>query len=135
MNNFMKKFFIVMVMFMCATMAVKAQDKFITHCTITTYNPTNAQTDDSPLVTANGTKICPKKLKEGKLKYVAVSRDLRWCLPYGSIIHIEGHGLFEVVDTMHPRFDHYIDILQHESQPNFKKEKIKVTLIKKPKKK
>lgn len=131
----MEKFITIALLFMCISIGINAHDKFITHCTITTYNPTKEQTDGNPLVTANGTKICPKKLKQGKLRYVAVSRDLRWCLPYGSIIHIEGYGLFEVVDTMHPRFNHYIDILQHESKPNFKKEKIKVTLIKKAKKK
>lgn len=83
---------------------------------------------------ADGTKIDVKKLKAGKIKYVAISRDLLWCIPLGSIIHIEGHGTYEVRDTMNVRFNHCIDILQHSSQQNFKKEKIKVTLIKNGKK-
>ena len=53
----------------------------------------------------------------------------------GSIIDIDGHGRYEVVDTMDARFNHYIDILQHYTEKNFKKEKIKVTLVKKYKKK
>jgi hypothetical protein len=40
-----------------------------------------------------------------------------------------------VRDTMNERFDHYIDILQHTSQKNFKKEKIRVEVVKKPQKK
>ena len=36
---------------------------------------------------------------------------------------------------MNARFNHYIDILQHHTEKNFKKEKIKVILVKKPKNK
>ena len=105
--------------------------QFITHVTLTTYNPVAAQCDKTPLITADGTKIDLKKLKNKKIKYAAVSRDLLWCIPLGSIIHIEGHGYYEVRDTMNARFNHYIDILQHQSEPNFKKERVKVTVIKK----
>ena len=85
--------------------------------------------------TANGTIIDHKKLKQGKLKYCAISRDLLWCIPMGSIIDIDGHGRYEVVDTMNARFKHYVDILQHHTEKNFKKEKIKIVLVKKPKNK
>jgi 3D (Asp-Asp-Asp) domain-containing protein len=113
-----------------------AKDKpFITHVTLTTYNAVKNQCDDSPLITADGTKIDIRKLKRGKIKYCAVSRDLLWCIPLGSVVHIEGHGYYEVRDTMNERFNHYIDILQHKSQKNFKKERIRVEVIKKPKKK
>ena len=53
----------------------------------------------------------------------------------GSIIYIDGHGRYEVVDTMNARFNHRIDILQYHTEKNFKKEKIKIMLVKKSKKK
>ena len=104
--------------------------RFITHVTLTTYNPVEAQCDSDPLVTADGTKIDLNKLKNGKIKYCAVSRDLLWCLPYGSVLEIEGHGMYIVKDTMNERFNHCIDILQHVGEKNFKKTKVKVVKIK-----
>ena len=117
------------------TALIHANDRFITHVTLTTYNAVKSQCDETPDVTANGTIIDHKKLKQGKLKYCAISPDLLWCIPMGSVIEIDGHGRYEVVDTMNARFNHYIDILQHHTKKNFKKEKIKVTLVKKYKKK
>ena len=109
---------------------VNNSGRFITHVTLTTYNPVEAQCDNDPLVTADGTKIDLNKLKKGKIKYCAVSPDLLWALPYGSILEIEGHGLYIVKDTMNKRFDHCIDILQHMDEKNFKKTKVKVVKIK-----
>ena len=117
------------------TALIHAEDKFITHVTLTTYNAVKSQCDETPDVTANGTIIDHKKLKQGKLKYCAISPDLLWCIPMGSIIDIDGHGRYEVVDTMNARFNHCIDILQHYTEKNFKKEKIKIILVKKYKKK
>ena len=117
------------------TALIHAEDKFITHVTLTTYNAVKSQCDETPDVTANGTIIDHKKLKQGKLKYCAISPDLLWCIPMGSIIDIDGHGRYEVVDTMNARFNHRIDILQHYTEKNFKKEKIKIILVKKYKKK
>jgi 3D (Asp-Asp-Asp) domain-containing protein len=118
-------------MALVASVTFAKEKKFVTHVTLTTYNAVASQCDDSPLITADGTKIDMKKLKRGKIKYCAVSRDLLWCIPLGSVVHIEGHGYYEVRDTMNERFNHYIDILQHKSQKNFKKEKIRVEVIKK----
>lgn len=127
---------LVLSLFLASLVAsIHADDKFITHVTLTTYNVTKAQCDNNPNKTANGTIIDHKKLKQGKLKYCAISPDLLWCIPMGSIIDIDGHGRYEVVDTMNARFNHYIDILQHHTEKNFKKEKIKVILVKKPKNK
>ena len=117
------------------TALIHADDKFITHVTLTTYNATKSQCDNNPNKTANGTIIDHKKLKQGKLKYCAISPDLLWCIPMGSIIDIDGHGRYEVVDTMNARFNHHIDILQYHTEKNFKKEKIKIILVKKSKKK
>ena len=131
----MRKLFIICIMALVASVTFAKDKPFITHVTLTTYNAVASQCDDSPLITADGTKIDINKLKRGKIKYCAVSRDLLRYIPLGSVIHIEGHGYYEVRDTMNKRFNHYIDILQHKSQKNFKKEKIRVEVIKKPKKK
>ena len=117
------------------TALIHANDRFITHVTLTTYNAVKSQCDETPDVTANGTIIDYKKLKQGKLKYCAISPDLLWCIPMGSVIDIDGYGRYIVVDTMNARFNHYIDILQHHTEKNFKKEKIKIILVKKSKKK
>ena len=105
---------------------------FTTHVTITTYNAVRSQCDRSPLITADGTKIDHNKIKNGEQKIVAISRDLLYAIPLGSIIDIEGYGRYEVRDTMNSRFKHSIDILQHSSKKNFKKNNIKIKLVKKP---
>ena len=108
---------------------------FTTHVTITTYNAVRSQCDSSPLITADGTKIDHNKVKSGEQKIVAISRDLLYAIPLGSLIYVEGHGYYEVRDTMNSRFKHRIDILQHSSKKNFKKNNIKIKLVSKPIKK
>ena len=112
-----------------------SQSSFTTHVTVTTYNAVSSQCDKTPTITADGTRIDHKKVKNGQQRSAAISRDLLWAIPLGSTISIEGHGCYVVRDTMNPRFNHCIDILQHPSKENFKKEKIKVKLVKKPTKK
>ena len=132
----MLKRILVLSLFLASLAAsIHADDKFITHVTLTTYNATKSQCDNNPNKAANGTIIDYKKLKQGKLKYCSISPDLLWCIPMGSIIDIDGHGRYEVVDKMHARFKHYVDILQHYTEKNFKKKKIKIILVKKFKKK
>ena len=108
---------------------------FTTHVTITTYNAVRSQCDRSPLITADGTKIDNRKVKSGEQKIVAISRDLLYAIPLGSLIYVEGHGYYEVRDTMNSRFKHRIDILQHYSKKKKKKDKIKIKLVRKPIKK
>ena len=109
-----------------------SQSSFTTHVTVTTYNAVSSQCDKTPTITADGTMIDNEKLKNGKQRIVAISRDLLHEIPLGSTILIEGYGYYEVRDTMNSRFNHCIDILQHPSKKNFKKEKIKVKLVEKP---
>ena len=126
----MTKRILVLSLFLSSLAAsIYADDKFTTHVTLTTYNATKAQCDNNPNKTANGTIIDHKKLKQGKLKYCAISRDLLWCIPMGSLIEIDGHGRYKVVDTIHVGFNYYIDT------PNYKIKKIKIVLVKKPKNK
>ena len=71
---------LVLSLFLASLAAsIHADDKFITHVTLTTYNATKAQCDNNPNKTANGTIIDHKKLKQGKLmlksgNYFVVSR-------------------------------------------------------------
>lgn len=86
--------------------------------TITKYHPVASQTDDTPLQTADLSKISMAKLYRGKIKWVAVSRDLLKEYGYGSKIRISTgdpdiDGVYEVHDTMNPRFVARIDILSH----------------------
>ena len=98
--------------------------------TLTVYNPVESQCDDTPLVTANGTKIDLEKFKKGEIKYCAVSRDLLSEIPYGSIIYIEGYGEYEVVDTMNKRIKMGVDILQDVSEKGFKKTNVRILKVK-----
>ena len=93
--------------------------------TVTTYNPTKAQCDDTPNITADGTKI--KTWKASSYRYVALSRDLlsRWGGPfeYGDYIIIEGtrdrDGVYQVRDTMNPKWTNRVDILTTNSRFKF----------------
>ena len=90
--------------------------------TVTTYNPTPNQTDSTPNQTADGTIIKPWKATE--YRYVALSRDLlsRWGGPfeYGDYIIIEGtgkwDGVYQVRDTMNPKWTNRVDILTTDSR-------------------
>ena len=106
---------LVLSLFLASLVAsIHADGKFITHVTLTTYNATKAQCNNNPNKTANGTIIDHKKLKQGKLKYCAISRDLLWCIPMGSIIYIDGHSKYEVVKTINEKLKHNVNILQHQ---------------------
>ena len=88
--------------------------------TATVYNPVKGQTDDSPLATADGSKIDLKKLKKKRIKWIAVSRDLLKDYEYGAKVKITCtsypgiNGTYEVHDTMNKRFSNRIDILSAE---------------------
>ena len=89
--------------------------------TVTTYNPTKNQCDSTPNETADGTIIKPWKATQ--YRYVALSRDLlsRWGGPfdYGDYIVIEGtdgwDGIYQVRDTMNPKWVKRVDILTTNS--------------------
>jgi 3D (Asp-Asp-Asp) domain-containing protein len=90
--------------------------------TVTTYNPTTHQCDDTPNITADGTKF--HTWKASSYRYVALSRDLlsRWGGPfeYGDYIIIEGtgdrDGVYQVRDTMNPKWTNRVDILTTNSR-------------------
>ena len=94
--------------------------------TITMYNPLVGQTDSTPNQTADGTIINPKRASE--YRYVALSRDLiaRWGGPfnYGDYVMIKGtngyDGVYQVKDTMSPKFINRVDILRTGGSKWFK---------------
>ena len=92
--------------------------------TVTTYNPTQEQTDSTPNQTADGTIIKPWLATN--YRYVALSRDLlaRWGGPfeYGDYVVIEGtedgkwDGIYQVRDTMNAKWVKRVDILTTDSK-------------------
>ena len=94
--------------------------------TITMYNAVEGKTDSTPNQTADGTIIDPKRASE--YRYVALSRDLiaRWGGPfnYGDYVMLKGtdgyDGVYQVKDTMSPKFINRVDILRTDGSPWFK---------------
>ena len=104
------------------TCGIEYTNRISYRVTVTTYNPTRQQCDDTPNITADGTRIKPWRASE--YRYVALSRDLlsRWGGPfeYGDYIVIEGtkdrDGVYQVRDTMNPKWTNRVDILTTNSR-------------------
>lgn len=99
---------------------------------VTCYQPVKSQCDSDPLVTADGSRIHLGKLKRGEIKWCAVSRDISRMFPKGckkKMIHIEGHGIYEVKDATSARLTKTVDLLIHPSHKPFYKRNIKITLL------
>ena len=95
---------------------IEEKETPVIQVTVTKYNPTVEQCDSDPLITADGSYIDTLKLNEGKLKWIAISRDLREIFHYGDTVVIltdsgEIDGEYIVHDTMNPRWVSRIDIL------------------------
>ena len=113
----------------------RASSEFIV--TGTMYSPTRAQCDNTPNITADGTKINPKHASQ--YRYVALSRDLleRWGGPfeYGEYIAVEGtrrgqhDGVWQVRDTMNPKWLKRVDFLMTNGTRPFKYNEIKITKL------
>ena len=86
--------------------------------TVTMYEPVRYQTDSTPNILADGTRIRVQKASE--YRFIAVSRNLLkrhggW-LDYGDFVLLKGtnhkDGVYQVRDTMNKRFVNRIDILE-----------------------
>ena len=94
--------------------------------TVTMYHPVRSQTDSTPNILADGTRIRTHIASE--YKFIAVSRNLlkRWggWLDYGDFILLKGtdgkDGVYQVRDTMHPRWVNRIDILESPNTKPYK---------------
>ena len=103
------------------------------HVTLTCYQPLVLQCDNNPLITSDGSKINLKHLKNGKIKWCAISQDLLYLFPKNKPkrIFIEGYGLYEVKDVMNRRHKHKVDLLIHPKNSmriNIENVKIKILL-------
>ena len=85
--------------------------------TVTMYHPVAGQTDDTPNITADGSVI--KINNASEYRYVAVSRNMLMryggFLMYGDYVWIDAgkkSGVYQVRDTMAPRWINRIDILE-----------------------
>ena len=125
----MKRILIIVILFTLVIVS-KAQT---THVTLTYYQPIKEQCNSEPLVTAAGSKINLHHLKQGKIKWCAISRDLLWLFPKNrpKRIYIDGFGIYQVRDIMNKRWNHRVDILIHpKDSKRIKLEKVKIKILK-----
>ena len=102
------------------------------HVTVTMYQPVRYQTDSTPNILADGTRI--RTQDASNYKFIAVSRNLlkRWggWLDYGDFILLKGtdgkDGVYQVRDTMNPRWVNRIDILESVDVKPYKFTKAKI---------
>ena len=102
------------------------------HVTVTMYQPVRRQTDSTPNILADGTRIRTKEASN--YKFIAVSRNLlkRWggFLDYGDFVLLKGtdhkDGVYQVRDTMNKRWVNRIDILESVHVKPYKFEKAKI---------
>ena len=100
--------------------------KFGIEVDVTMYQPIYPQTDKTPDITADGTRIRIHKASE--YKFVALSRNLlkRWGGPfdYGDFVLLKnaGHkdGVYQVRDTMNPKWVNVVDILESKDVRPYK---------------
>ena len=94
--------------------------------TVTMYHPVRSQTDSTPNILADGTRIRVHKASE--YRFIAVSRNLLkrhgGFLEYGDFIVLKGtgqkDGVYQVKDTMNKRFVNRIDILESPGTKPYK---------------
>ena len=101
--------------------------------TVTMYHPVTRQTDSTPNILADGTRIRVHKASE--YRFIAVSRNLLkrhgGFLDYGDFIILKGtnqkkDGVYQVRDTMNKRFVNRIDILESPGVQPYKFDKASI---------
>ncbi len=94
--------------------------------TVTMYRPLPHETDATPHILADGTRIKPDKAAD--YRFVALSRDMlkRWGgdFNYGDFVLLRGtgkkDGVYQVRDTMHKRWVNTVDILESKTAKPYK---------------
>ena len=92
----------------------------------TMYHPVEEQCDDTPLITADGSKIDPYKVSNWN--WIAVSQHMLkrngGPLNYGDTVYIFGtkhkDGMYIVKDCMHRRKTNQIDFLESLGTPQYR---------------
>jgi len=97
----------------------------------TMYHPVEAQCDDTPLITADGSKICPISVSEWN--WIAVSQDLLkkngGIFDYGDKVYVKGthkDGIYTIRDCMNKRKTFQIDILESIGTSQYKYDEIEI---------
>tara|TARA_B100000902_G_scaffold389425_1_gene436553 strand:- start:123 stop:743 length:621 start_codon:yes stop_codon:yes gene_type:complete len=97
----------------------------------TMYHPVEAQCDESPLITADGSKIHPYQVSQWN--WIAVSQDLLkrngGIFDYGDKVYIKGthrDGIYTIRDCMNKRKTNQIDILESIGTNQYKYDEIEI---------
>ena len=83
---------------------------------VSVYNATIKQCDSTPLLTASGAIIDTILLKQGKLKWCAISRNLKSKFKFNDTIHLQHEDVLEkyiVKDVMDEKYFNKVDILHY----------------------
>tara|TARA_A100001201_G_scaffold102665_1_gene88090 strand:+ start:2372 stop:2890 length:519 start_codon:yes stop_codon:yes gene_type:complete len=113
-------------------MKEKASIDLATVVDVTMYRPNVIECDSDPDVTADGTRLIIPQAS--RYRYVALSRNLlkRWGgkFDYGDYIVLQGadskDGIYQVRDTMNPKFHNVVDILESQNVRPYKFENVKL---------
>ena len=105
------------------------------HVTVTMYQPVSYQTDSTPNILADGTRI--RTREASKYKFIAVSRNLLkrhgGFLDFGDFILLKGtdlkDGVYQVRDVMNKRFVNRIDILESTDVKPYKYDKANISFF------
>lgn len=103
----------------------------------TCYHATASQCNADFLTTADGTRIESTEQAYSH-RIVAVSRDLKERLPFGTVIMVKSdnnllNGAWEVHDVMNERYSNAVDFLFNPDMPSFKKE-LEIKVVSYPRK-
>ncbi len=97
----------------------------------TMYHPVEAQCDDTPLITADGSRICPINVSDWN--WIAVSQDLLkkngGIFDYGDQVYVKGthrDGIYTIRDCMNKRKTFQIDILESIGTSQYKYDEIEI---------
>ena len=97
----------------------------------TMYHPVEAQCDDTPLITADGSRIHPYQVSDWN--WIAVSQDLLkkngGIFEYGDKVYVRGthkDGIYTIRDCMNKRKTFQIDILESIGTSQYKYDEIEI---------
>ena len=101
----------------------------------TMYHPVEAQCDDSPLITADGSIIDPYNVSSWN--WIAISQDMLikngGIFNYGDQVYIKGthkDGIYTIHDCMNRRKTHQIDFLENIGTKQYKYNEIDLYVLK-----
>lgn len=123
--------FIVLLLIFSSSQCSNVIDTVGHHVKATMYHPVKSQCSGNPLMTADGSKINLNALRSGKIRWIAVSRDLLKHYSFGDTVYVYADnemlsGLWVIHDTMGPRHKMTIDFLMHPKSTHIIPKKVKI---------